>query len=137
MASPKASKNKKTNKVNTPVIPKVEKIEEIKEEPKKEAQSYLVPIAFLREPIDKDIPVADLFYHKYSNSFSLQVSAPQHMAAVEDIVEGDISIEEDSGSIKMVSKSENPVSWIINLKNSKEFSGHPFIAGEAQEIYEA
>ena len=59
MAGPKASKNKKTNKVNTSVTPKVEKIEEIKEEPKKEAQSYLVPIAFLREPIDKDIPVAE------------------------------------------------------------------------------
>ena len=136
MASPKASKNKKTNKVNTPVTPKVEKIEEIKEEPKKEAQSYLVPIAFLREPIDKDIPVADLFYHKYSNSFSLQVSAPQHMAAIEDIVEGDISIEE-SGGVKMISRSESPVSWIIGLKDSREFSGHPFIAGEAQEIYEA
>ena len=136
MAGPKASKNKKTNKVNTSVTPKVEKIEEIKEEPKKEAQSYLVPIAFLREPIDKDIPVADLFYHKYSNSFSLQVSAPQHMAAVEDIVEGDISIEE-SGGVKMISRSESPVSWIIGLKDSREFSGHPFIAGEAQEIYEA
>tara|TARA_R110000851_G_scaffold126584_1_gene258153 strand:- start:155 stop:565 length:411 start_codon:yes stop_codon:yes gene_type:complete len=136
MAGPKASKNKKTNKVNTSVTPKVEKIEEIKEEPKKEAQSYLVPIAFLREPIDKDIPVADLFYHKYSNSFSLQVSAPQHMAAIEDIVEGDISIEE-SGGVKMISRSESPVSWIIGLKDSREFSGHPFIAGEAQEIYEA
>ena len=136
MASPKANKNKKTNGVTTSVTPKVEKIEEIKEEPKKEAQSYLVPIAFLREPIDKDIPVADLFYHKYSNSFSLQVSAPQHMAAIEDIVEGDISIEE-SGGVKMISRSESPVSWIIGLKDSREFSGHPFIAGEAQEIYEA
>tara|TARA_R110002020_G_scaffold21233_1_gene71947 strand:+ start:375 stop:794 length:420 start_codon:yes stop_codon:yes gene_type:complete len=139
MASPKSSKNKKTKKVTTPVTPKIEKIEEIeeiKEEPKKEAQSYLVPIAFLREPMDKNIPVADLFYHKYSNSFSLQVSAPQHMAAVEDIVEGDISIEE-SGSVKMISRSESPVSWIIGLKDSREFSGHPFIAGEAQEIYEA
>lgn len=136
MAGPKASKNKKTNKVNTSVTPKVEKIEEIKEEPKKEAQSYLVPIAFLREPMDKNIPVADLFYHKYSNSFSLQVSAPQHMAAIEDIVEGDISIEE-SGGVKMISRSESPVSWIIGLKDSREFSGHPFIAGEAQEIYEA
>ena len=127
MASPKSSKNKKTKKVTTPVTPKIEKIEEIKEikeEPKKE------------EPMDKNIPVADLFYHKYSNSFSLQVSAPQHMAAVEDIVEGDISIEE-SGSVKMISRSESPVSWIIGLKDSREFSGHPFIAGEAQEIYEA
>ena len=52
------------------------------------------------------------------------------------IVEGDISIEE-SGNIKMVSKTESPVSWIINLNKSREFSGNPFIAGEAQEIYEA
>ena len=130
----------KANKTKASTVkkdaPKKEVEVEVKEAPKKEAQSYLVPIAFHREPIEKNIPVADIFYHKHSNSFSLQCFAPQHEASVEDIVEGDISIE-DSGNIKMVSKAENPISWITNLKNSKEFSGNPFIAGEAQEIYEA
>tara|TARA_R100001129_G_scaffold41989_1_gene28865 strand:- start:997 stop:1431 length:435 start_codon:yes stop_codon:yes gene_type:complete len=117
---------------------KVEKVEEIvvEETPTQTVQSYVVPIFALREPMEKNIPVADLFYHKYSNSFSLQCSAPQYEAEIEMNIEGDISIEE-SGGIKMVSKAESPVSWITSLVNSREFSGNPFIAGEAQEIYEA
>jgi len=129
----KPTKNKKKSTEKNSTLKATPKVEEVA---KPEAQSYLVPISFSREPVDKDIPVADLFYHKASNSYSLQCYAPQHEAAVEDIVEGDISIE-DSGNIKMVSKAENPISWITNLKNSKEFSGNPFLAGEAQEIYEA
>jgi len=130
MATPKKSSKKTTAKTSAKVTPKVE------EKPKPEAQSYLVPIAFQREPIEKDIPVADMFYHKSSNSFSLQCHAPNYEAEIEMNIEGDISIEE-AGTIKMISKSENPVSWITNLKNSREFSGNPFIAGDAQEIYEA
>jgi|TARA_Y100000401_G_scaffold50140_1_gene39090 hypothetical protein len=134
MAGPKSSKSKKAKAKSTTVKKTLEPIFE--EAPKKEPQSYLVPIAFQREPVNKDIPVADIFYHKASNSFNLQCHAPQHEAHIEMIVEGDISIEE-SGNIRMVSKAESPVSWIINLNNSREFSGNPFIAGEAQEIYEA
>tara|TARA_R110002020_G_scaffold114936_1_gene264331 strand:- start:898 stop:1293 length:396 start_codon:yes stop_codon:yes gene_type:complete len=129
----KAKLNKKeSTKIKAKDVPE----KEVEVAPKKEAQSYLVPLAFQREPVDKNIPVADIFYHKFSNSFELQCSAPQHEAHVEMIVEGDISIEE-SGNIRMVSKTESPVSWIINLNKSREFSGNPFIAGEAQEIYEA
>ena len=127
MAKAKKNSNKKTTTKETL---------KVVETPKPEAQSYLVPIAFQREPIDKNIPVADMFYHKSSNSFNLQCHAPQHEAHIEMIVEGDISIEE-SGNIKMISKAESPVSWIINLNKSREFSGNPFIAGEVQEIYEA
>ena len=134
MASPKASKAKKGKAKNTTVKKTLEPIFE--EAPKKEPQSYLVTIAFQREPVNKDIPVADIFYHKASNSFDLQCHAPQHEAHIEMIVEGDISIEE-SGNVSMVSKAESPITWIINLNNSREFSGNPFIAGEAQEIYEA
>ena len=125
---------KKTKKSKVASKKKVEA--PVQEAPKKEVQSYLVPLAFQREPIDKDIPVADMFYHKASNSFDLQCHAPQHEAHIEMIVEGDISIEE-SGNIRMVSRAESPVSRIINLNKSREFSGNPFIAGEAQEIYEA
>ena len=137
-----SSKGKKTTKkssaknANSKKIEVVVEKEKVIEVPKREVQSYLVPIQFLREPMEKNLPVADLFYHKYSNSFVLQCTAPQDEAEIEMVIEGDISIE-DSGNIKMVSKTENPISWITNLTNSKEFSGNPFIASEAQEIYEA
>ena len=134
MAQAKKSTKKDTSKKT--IIKEIPKVEKIEEAPQPIPQSYLVPISFQREPVEKNIPVADIFYHKHSNSFSLQCHAPQHEASVEDIVEGDISIEE-AGGIKMISKSESPVSWIINLNKSREFSGKPFIAGEAQEIYEA
>ena len=127
-----AESKKTTKKIST----KKASTKKVDETPKKEAESYLVPIAFQREPIEKDIPVADMFYHKSSNSFTLQCHAPQHEAHIEMIVEGDISIEKD-GSITMISKTESPVSWITNLNKSREFSGNPFIAGTAQEIYEA
>ena len=129
---------KKTNKKTSTKKVETKKVEEVivEETPAKAVQSYVVPIFALREPMEKNIPVADLFYHKFSNSFALQCSAPQYEAEIEMNIEGDISIEE-TGSIKMISKAESPVSWITGLVNSREFSGHPFIAGEAQEIYEA
>ena len=37
----------------------------------------------------------------------------------------------------MISKSESPEAWIKNLIASREFSGRPFIAEKAQELYEA
>ena len=52
------------------------------------------------------------------------------------IIEGDISIE-TKGNVRMVSKSDDPEEWIKNLVNSREFSGNPFIASEAQPQYEA
>jgi len=131
------AESKKTNKKTSTKKTFTKKVDvKVEETPKKEAESYLVPIAFQREPIEKDIPVADIFYHKSSNSFTLQCHAPQHEAHIEMNVEGDISIEKD-GSITMISKTESPVSWITNLNKSREFSGNPFIAGVAQEIYEA
>jgi hypothetical protein len=70
------AKAKKTTKKAAPkAAPK-----EIKEEPKKEVASYLVPLLLQREPIEKDVHVADIRYHKVSNSFSLFCTAPQHEA---------------------------------------------------------
>ncbi len=138
MVNSNEGKKKTSKKTTTPKASakKVEKVI-IEEAPKKEVQSYLVPIFFEREPMEKNIPVADIFYHKHSNSFTLQCYAPQYEADIEMIVEGDISMENSSGAVEMVSKSETPVSWITNLINSREFSGNPYITGEAQEIYEA
>ena len=98
---------------------------------------YLVPILFKREPNDKDIPVADIFYRKDANLIELQCHKPNQEANLEQIVGGDISISSTTGAITMVSKSESPITWITSLHKSREFSGHPFIAYEAQELNEA
>lgn len=126
----------KVKKTTTKATPKVEE-KVVKEEPKKEVASYLVPLFFKREPIEKDKHVADIRYHNTSNSFSLFCTAPQYEAEIEMIVEGDISMYGEKGAISMVSKAESPISWISNLYRSREFSGKPFIAGAPQESYEA
>ena len=116
-------------------------IEEVVEEPvvekKVEVHSYLVPILFQREPVNKDLPVADIFYRKDANLIELQCHAPNHEASLEMIIQGDISVETSTGAITMVSKSESPIAWITSLHKSREFSGNPFIAKEAQELNEA
>ena len=101
MAKANASRGKTKKVINKETAKKVE-------EPKKQVVSYLVPIYFQREPIEKDIRVADLFYHVTSNTFELHSHAPQHEAHLEMVIEGDIGIEEKSGSIKMISKAETP-----------------------------
>lgn len=128
MTTPKPSKKPVSKK---PVETKVEE-----QEPAKIIRAYLVPILLLREPTNKDIPVGDLYYHKSSNSFELQCHRPNVEAELEMNIRGDISIT-TAGSVQCVSKAESPVTWITSLHKSNEFSGHPFIAQEAQEIYEA
>ena len=116
------------------VSEKTEEVEEVVEE--KEITGYIVPILFKREPIEKDIPVADLIYDRWSNTMKLQCYAPNKEAELEMIVAGDISLFTPTGEMTIVSKSESPVSWMKNLTNSREFSGNPFIAFEAQALYE-
>ena len=139
MTSPKPNpkaKSKKTEIIKDDHV--VEEVTEVvvPEPPKAEISGYVVPILFQREPVEKDVPVADMFYHKVSNSFTLQCHRPNMEAQVEQIVDGDIGISE-GGNTTMISKSESPVAWITSLYKSNEFSGNPFIAHEAQELYEA
>ena len=124
------SDKKKTFKKATP------KVAVVKEEAQPNITGYLVPIFLLREPMNKDIPVADIFYKKASDAITLQCHAPNYEADLEQIIAGDISIEA-SGNINMISKIESPEAWIKNLIKSREFSGKPFIAKEAQALYEA
>ena len=128
MTTPKQSRKTPAKK---PAEAKVEK-----QEPAKIIRAYLVPILLLREPLEKDIPVGDLYYHKSSNSFELHCHRPNVEAELEMNIRGDISIT-TAGSVQCVSKAESPVTWITSLHKSNEFSEHPFIAQEAQEIYEA
>ena len=86
--------------------------------------------------MEKDIPVAAMFYSRNSGSINLECYVPSHEAHIEMIIGGDISVE-TAGNIKCISKAESPESWITNLCKSREFSGNPFIAEEAQPTYEA
>ena len=134
---PNANRAKKV--VNAVPEPEIEE-QVVQEEPvevSREVQSYLVQVLFKREPVEKDVPVADIFYRKDANLIELQCHKPNHEASLEMIIAGDISIPTNTGATKMVSKSAAPISWITNLYQSNEFSGHPFIAGEAEVIYEA
>ena len=107
------------------------------EEVQPEVQAYVVPAFLKKEPIAKDIHVADIFYRKQSNKIELETRMPNHEAKIEGIIAGDISITNNAGSTKMVSKSITPKDWLINLPNSNEFSGNPYIAYEVIELYEA
>ena len=106
-------------------------------EEKKEVRSYVVPILFQREPIEKDVPVADLFYRVASNLIEMQCHRPNYEAQLDMIIEGDISMSTEIGGTVLISKSNSPVDWIKNLHKSNEFSGKPFVAEEALELYEA
>ena len=128
-------KKKPTKKTVTKKV--VEKVEEIVEEVQPEVQAYVVPAFLKKEPIAKDIHVADIFYRKQSNKIELETRMPNHAAKLEGIIAGDISVTSDSGSTKMISKANTPKDWLINLPNSNEFSGNPYIAYEVIELYEA
>jgi hypothetical protein len=133
MVNKKAKSPKK--KTVTMAKPKVEATKEEVVEKQSNITGYVVPLFLLREPMNKNIPVADVFYKKNSDAISLQCYAPNQEAAIEQVIQGDISIQ-NGGNISMVSNSEAPEAWIKNLHKSREFSGSPFIAGEAQPLYE-
>jgi len=137
MASKQVRKNVKVEEPMVEEVVQEPVVEEVVVEPKPEITGYLVPILFKREPNDKDVPVADIFYRQAANLIELECHKPNHEASIEMIIAGDISVPTTTGAINMISKSESPIKWITNLCNSNEFSGHPFIAREAQEIYEA
>jgi len=106
-------------------------------ENKPEPTGYLVTVFVKREPVEKNQSVADIFYRKNSDSITLSCYAPNKTSEIEMIVGGDISVPSASGSIKMISKSESPETWMLNLHASNEFSGNPFIASQPEALYEA
>ena len=136
MVNSKAKKSPKTTSTTKKTTPEVEVVQEEVVEKQSNITGYVVPVFVLKEPVAKNIPVADIFYKKASDAITLQCYAPNHEAAIEQIIEGDISVE-SKGNINMISKSESPEAWIKNLIASREFSGRPFIAEKAKELYEA
>tara|TARA_R110002110_G_scaffold389070_1_gene601316 strand:- start:1897 stop:2307 length:411 start_codon:yes stop_codon:yes gene_type:complete len=136
MVNSKARKSSKITSITKKTTPEVAVVQEEVVEKQPNITGYVVPVFVLREPVAKNIPVADIFYKKASDAITLQCYAPNQEASIEQIIEGDISIE-SGGNINMISKSESPESWIKNLVVSREFSGIPFIAEKAQALYEA
>ena len=128
-------KKKPTKKTVTKKV--VEKVEEIVEEVQPEVQGYVVPAFLKREPLEKDIHVADIFYRVAGNLIEMQCYRPNFESDLDMIIAGDISITTKAGSTTVISKSNSPVDWIKNLYKSNEFAGNPFIAKEVLEIYEA
>lgn len=113
------------------------KQEKVVVEVKKEVRSYLTPVLFQREPVEKDLPVADIFYRVTGNLIEMQCHRPNFESDLDMIIAGDISLTNKAGSTVIISKSNSPEDWIKNLHKSNEFSGNPFIAKEVIEIYEA
>ena len=113
------------------------KQKEVVVEERKEVKSYLTPVLFQREPIEKDIPVAAIFYRVAGNVIEMQCYRPNFESDLDMIIAGDISITTKAGSTTLISKSNAPIDWITNLYKSNEFAGNPFIAKEVQELYEA
>ena len=125
-------KAKTTKKVAKKTQPKV--VEEKQPEP--EITGYTTFIFFQREPKDTNITAAAVFYNKNSGFITLDYYVAAYEHAIEMLVAGDVTIE-TAGNIKCISKADTPEEWIKNLVNSRDFSGNPFIAGEAEPTYEA
>ena len=120
------SKNDSTTKKTQrkTVKPKAVKQKVVEQKPEVDIKGYLVQVLFEREPIEKDIPVADIFYRRNANLIDLQCHAPIYEADIEHIIAGDISIEtvnfDDAADI---------ISVVIILKKVSGFTTRPDYSG--------
>lgn len=106
----------------------------VEETPVKEAQTYLCTLSLAQEPVD--IQIGQIMYHKQSGTFDYSCSNPRYQAELGNTIESDITYTED-GKLSVVSKSQSPISWIINLHKSNELAFYRFKASEVREGYEA
>ncbi len=127
-AKPKKSQNEQPNDTK-----KVEVVEEVISLPK----IYYIPIYFKREPLEKDIHVADFIYKESINELSFFEIVGMYSSELENFMNGDISVVDDKGTTTMVSRHEQTLEWVKSLHMAKEFSGNPYLAGIPLEDYEA
>tara|TARA_R110000765_G_scaffold381990_1_gene473218 strand:+ start:122 stop:544 length:423 start_codon:yes stop_codon:yes gene_type:complete len=120
--------------INTTKAKKTLVEEVIKKEP--EIMGYRTLILFKREPKDTNITAAAVSYNENSESITLEYYVDYYAHAIKMLIDGDISVE-TAGNRKCISKTGTPELWILNLHKAQQFSGNPFIAGEAQPTYEA
>ncbi len=127
--------NKKSSKKTTVKKTEVKKTEvKVEETPVKEVETYLCTLFLKQEPVD--VPIGQTMYHKQSGTFSFSCSNPRYEAELENVIASDLTYHEDE-KLSVVSKSQSPISWIINLHKSNELAFYRFKAGEAREGYEA
>jgi len=106
----------------------------VEEAPVKEAQTYMCSLFLAQEPVD--LSIGGIMYHKQSGTFELHCENPRYEADLENVIKSDLTYNED-GKLFVVSKSQSPISWIINLHKSNELAYYRFKASEARESYEA
>jgi len=127
--------NKKTSKKTAVKKTAAKKTEvKVEETPVKEAQTYMCNLFIKQEPVD--VPLGGIMYHKQSGTFELHCENPRYEADLENVIKSDLTYNED-GKLFVVSRSQSPISWIINLHKSNELDFFRFKASEAREIYEA
>ena len=110
MVNKKAKKSVSSKKTTAKKV--VESTEEVVEK-QPNITGYLVPVFVLREPVDKNIPVADIFYKKASDAITLQCHAPNQEAALEQIIEGDIRNQKDLDKAFSILVRGNKFTFII------------------------
>jgi len=106
----------------------------VEEAPVKEAQGYLCQLFLEQEPVD--VQLGQIMYHKQSGTFEFSCNNPRYQTELGNVILVDLNYEEDGKKFN-VSKSQSPISWIINLHKSNELAYYRFKASEAREIYEA
>ena len=127
---------KKATKKPTQVKKVKEKVEVI-EDILPENRTYRVPIFLKKEPIAKDIHVANIFYRTESNQTELQVINSMHSAKLSKLFDDDgVTVFNKLGVSQSFQRSVNPKDWVKNIPNSEEYSGNPYIAYEVIETYE-
>tara|TARA_R110002020_G_scaffold64492_3_gene171113 strand:- start:115 stop:555 length:441 start_codon:yes stop_codon:yes gene_type:complete len=115
---------------------KTNKVEPVVEEVITTPKIYYIPLYFKREPLEKDVHVADYIYKEATNELSFFEIVPTHSAKLEGLMEGDVCIQSKDG-LTNVSRYDETAEWAKNLHIANEFSGNPYYAGVPLEDYEA
>ena len=111
---------------------------EVVEEELPEIRTYTVPVFLKKEPLAKDIHVANIFYRTESNQTELQVINSMHSAKLSKLFDDDgVTVFNKLGMSQSFQRSVKPKDWVKNIPNSEEYSGNPYIAYEVIESYEA
>ena len=132
----KSTKKKATKKPTQ--VKKVKAKVEVVEEELPEIRTYTVPVFLKKEPLAKDIHVANIFYRTESNQTELQVINSMHSAKLSKLFDDDgVTVFNKLGMSQSFQRSVKPKDWVKNIPNSEQYSGNPYIAYEVIESYEA
>ena len=89
------------------------------------------------EPAAKDIYVGSFVYRDTTEELVLEDANPRCASDLENLMTGDLSIQDELGGKTFVSVNENPKDWVINSILSNEFSGRPYAIRRVLDLDEA